>query len=459
MNDPNGLIYHRGRYHLFYQHNPHAPVWGHMSWGHAVGRSLLDWEDGPVALPEQPDYMIFSGSAVTDRADTAGFGVDALVAIYTAHYRDDREAQSLAYSLDNGRQWTFFESNPVLIDPERPHVRDPQVFWYERGGYWVMAVARADDHQVAFYASDDLKRWELLSTFGPAGCWQEAPHWECPVLIELPVAGTDRTHWLLKVDVDGGALAGGSGAQYFTGQFDGTRFMPDDPSDRVRWVEAGPDFYAAQAFNHLPAGRQVWLGWMNNWRYANALPTHPWRGMLTVPRELVLVETNDRYHLVQRPCREFYERMQPVDALPLGEPFPLPEAGLLRLRLRTEGRETWHCRFFTGTTCGVVLGYDAANRLLFLDRREAGQTDFSPDFPGCFQVRLPSNAPEELELEILFDRYSLEVFAPEVHLVLSALVFPEPGDNSVWEQGEGRCLVEGTCWRYVVAQAEDERKS
>jgi len=451
MNDPNGLVYHRGRYHLFYQHNPYAPVWGHMSWGHAVGPSLLDWEDRPVALPEQPDYMVFSGSAVVDRDNTAGFGADALVAVYTAHYRDDREAQCLAYSLDGGERWTFFEGNPVLVDPERPHVRDPQVFWYEPGGYWVMAVARADDRQVAFYASDDLKRWELLSTFGPAGCWREAPHWECPALLELPVDGSDRTHWLLKVDVDGGAPTGGSGAQYFTGYFDGVRFVPDDPSETVRWVEAGPDFYAAQAFNHMPDGRRVWLGWMNNWRYANALPTYPWRGMLTIPRALSMVEVEGRHHLVQRPCRECYARMQPVEAPQTGRSFPLPEAGLLRLRMRTGG--PWHVRFFTGTTPGVVVGYDAENRRLFLDRRAAGRTDFSPDFPGRFEALLPPEVPEELDLEILFDRYSLEVFAPQARLVLSALVFPAPGDRAAVIQDEGESIREVQLSDYAVASA------
>ncbi len=447
MNDPNGLVYHRGRYHLFYQHNPCAPVWGHVSWGHAVGRSLLDWEDWPVALPEQPDHMVFSGSVVVDRANTAGFGADALVAVYTAHYRDDREAQCLAYSLDGGRQWTLYEGNPVLVDPERPHVRDPQVFWYAPGSYWVMAVARADDRQVAFYGSDDLKRWELLSTFGPAG-YRATPHWECPALLALPVVGTERMHWLLKVDVDEGAPTGGSGAQYFTGHFDGVRFVPDEPPEMVRWVEAGPDFYAAQAFNHMPDGRRVWLGWMNNWRYANALPTQPWRGMLTIPRELSLVEGGGRYHLVQRPCRECYARMQPAGMPPIGRTFPLPEAGLLRLRLRTDGRGTWRCHLFAGATAGVELGYEAESRRLFLDRRNAGQHDFAPDFPDIFSVSLPPDAPDELDVEILFDRYSLEVFAPTAHLVLSLLVFPEPGDTLL-QVSRGGAILEAAVYTGV----------
>lgn len=451
MNDPNGLVYHGGRYHLFYQHNPYAPVWGHMSWGHAVGRSLLDWEDGPIALPEQSDHMIFSGSAVVDQANTAGFGHEALVAVYTAHYQDGREAQCLAYSLDNGQQWTFFEKNPVLVDPQRPHVRDPQVFWYAPGGYWVMVVARADDRQVAFYASNDLKQWELLSTFGPAGCWQEAPHWECPALLELPLAGKDGAHWVLKVDVDGGAPAGGSGTQYFTGYFDGMRFVSDESSETVRWVDAGPDFYAAQAFNHLPDGRRLWMGWMCNWRYANVLPTHPWRGMLTIPRELSLVEISGRYCLAQRPCRECGERMQPAVEPPIGRQFPLPEAGLLHLRLRTRGRGTFRCHFFTGTTPGVVLGYDANNRQLFLDRRMAGLTDFSPDFPGIFQVPLPSEGLEEFDLEIFFDRYSLELFTSGPCRVLSALVFPEPGDSLGWMEDPSQLVLQAKLCRYVKA--------
>ena len=190
---------------------------------------------------------------------------------------------------------------------------------------------------------------------------------------------------------------------------------------------------------------------MNNWRYANALPTYPWRGMLTIPRALSMVEVEGRHHLVQRPCRECYARMQPVEAPQTGRSFPLPEAGLLRLRMRTGG--PWHVRFFTGTTPGVVVGYDAENRRLFLDRRAAGRTDFSPDFPGRFEALLPPEVPEELDLEILFDRYSLEVFVPKARLVLSALVFPAPGDCAAVIHDEGGTIREALLCGYADASA------
>lgn len=227
MNDPNGMVYHDGEYHLFYQHNPFGNKWGHMSWGHAVSRDLVTWEHLPVALPEEDGVMIFSGSAVVDKENTAGFANDgetALVAIYTGHEASRKvQQQSIAYSTDNGRTWTKYAGNPVL-DIGKEHFRDPKVFWYEPDEHWIMVVALSHDRKVRFYSSPNLKDWSLLSDFGPAGAVKGI--WECPDLFPLE-APDGSTKWVLQVDLGGNSVAGGSGAQYFTGQFDGKRFIAD----------------------------------------------------------------------------------------------------------------------------------------------------------------------------------------------------------------------------------------
>ena len=226
MNDPNGLVYLDGQYHLFYQHNPFGPKWGHMSWGHAVSRDLLTWRDLPVALREDGGWMMFSGSAVADPDDTSGLcrgSRSCLAAIYTMH-RETRQAQGLAVSPDGGTTWTQFAGNPIL-DLQLKDFRDPKVFWHSGTRRWVMAVSIPDGHQVRFFGSKDLKAWTPLSTFGPAGA--VAGVWECPTLMRVPVDGSTEWQWVLAVSVSEGAPAGGTGIQYFVGDFDGTRFTAD----------------------------------------------------------------------------------------------------------------------------------------------------------------------------------------------------------------------------------------
>jgi sucrose-6-phosphate hydrolase SacC (GH32 family) len=226
LNDPNGLVWHDGEYHLFYQYNPSGDTWGHMSWGHAVSRDLLDWEHLPVAIPEKDGIMAFSGSAVVDHANTSGFGSKenpAMVAIYTGH-REGRQDQRLAYSTDKGRTWTMYEGNPVL-DVQKADFRDPKVFWHAPTRRWVMAVALSVERKIAFYGSADLKKWELLSEFGPTGAVKGI--WECPDLFEVPVEGSDAKRWVLNINLGDHSVAGGSGAQYFTGTFDGKTFEAD----------------------------------------------------------------------------------------------------------------------------------------------------------------------------------------------------------------------------------------
>ena len=293
MNDPNGLVYFDGEYHLFYQHNPHGNAWGHMSWGHAVSEDMLHWRHLPIALHEEYGVMVFSGCAVIDWKNTSGFGRDGkppMVAIYTGHGLG-KQTQDLAYSNDRGRTWTKYEGNPV-IDLNEADFRDPKVFWHEPTSKWVMVVSMATAKYVQFYGSKDLKTWEHLSNFGPAGV-RDKPNWECPDLFELPIEGEPgKTRWVLEVDMGNGSIAGGSGGEYFVGTFDGVTFQCDHDIGKSQWVDFGRDFYAPVSWSDIPEsdGRRIWLSWMNNWE-TNLVPTSPWRSAMSIPRTLSLRRT------------------------------------------------------------------------------------------------------------------------------------------------------------------------
>ncbi len=304
-NDPNGLLYAFDEYHLFFQYNPFGDVWGHMSWGHAVSKDLTHWEQLPVALPEEKDGMIFSGSTVLDSQNTSGFGKSGtgpIVAMYTKH-RQGLQNQNIAYSNDRGRTWKTYSGNPV-IDIHQAEFRDPMVFWHEPTKHWIVAVSLAKEHKIRFYGSLDLKNWTQLSEFGPAGV-KDPPNWECPSFFELPVTNlAGERRWVLMLGVGDKSVAGGSGTQYFVGKFDGTTFVNDNPADTTLWVDYGSDFYAAQTWSNLPpsAGHGMILAWMNNWKYAAHVPTAPWRGQMSYPRTLELRKTSEGIRLFQTPA-------------------------------------------------------------------------------------------------------------------------------------------------------------
>lgn len=299
LSDPNGLVHHRGEWHLFYQYNPFGEDWGHMSWGHAVSPDLAQWQELEPALLEADGTMIYSGSAVIDRANSGGFGDDAMVAIYTGARNaptpelPSHQFQCLASSEDDGRHWTKFPGNPV-IDRNVADFRDPNVFWHTATGRWIMTVVLSDVNRALIYGSTDLKDWHELSDIPTSG----APGhlWECPLLIELPVEGSGERRWLFKVDVFSGAP--GSGALYLTGQFDGTRFTADGP---WQLADHGSDFYAAIAW-HEPRdaqGRPCWIGWMGNHAHQKHLPPQGWRGAMSLPRRMALRREGAAYRLVQ----------------------------------------------------------------------------------------------------------------------------------------------------------------
>jgi fructan beta-fructosidase len=440
LNDPNGPVYLDGQYHLFYQYNPDGTVWGNIGWGHAVSSDLITWEERPMALRATETSMVFSGSAVHDATNTSGLcaTADCLVAIYTGHRVDPaseltRQDQNIAVSSDGGGTWLPYEGNPV-IDIEQEDFRDPYVIRHEPSDSWIMSVALPLERTVQFFRSVDLRSWEFVSEFGPAGATEGI--WECPVLLELPVDGdpTD-TRWVLKVDHNPGHVTGGSGAQYFVGHFDGTTFTTAD-GEPPRWVDHGPDFYCAMHWSAEPditPGR-TWIGWMSNWDYAASTPTETWRGAMTIPRVVSLATFPDGVALTQRPVAgldayraesrtfaadDFDELAAQIDAagvegdaLDITVRFEPGDAEEIAVRLRADddGRLT-------------TVGYSVADGQLFVDRTASGEREVHPSFPGRYGAPLP-NTGEPIEFRIVLDRSSVEVFGPAGRPVVTALVFP-----------------------------------
>jgi fructan beta-fructosidase len=427
MNDPNGLVFFDGEYHLFYQHNPFGEVWGHMSWGHAVSRDLLHWEHLPIALHEEDGVMIFSGSAVVDWQNTSGFGTPGnppLVAIYTGHSETEQN-QNIAYSTDRGRTWNRYEGNPVIAIGTKDF-RDPKVFWHEPTRRWIMVTVLSDLYQVRFDASTDLRHWTHLSSFGPAGATDG--HWECPDLFELPVEGEPGTRkWVLKLD----ALKG-TGAQYFIGDFDGTRFINDAAEDVVKRVDYGSDFYAAQSWSDEPHGRRIWIAWMNNWPYANDIPASPWRGLFSIPRQLSLRRFPDGLRLGQEPIEElreltksiyFAENATIASVNAQVATLELDLAGEIKVQFTLGTATEFGLRLCTGDGEETVIGCDVQSRELFLDRQRAGDSSFSDQFAAVHRAPLNTDGGK-ISLHIFLDSCSIEVFADGGATVISDLIFP-----------------------------------
>ncbi|MHA6806232.1 glycoside hydrolase family 32 protein [Salinifilum ghardaiensis] len=434
MNDPNGMVWFDGEYHLFFQHNPYGSDHDNMSWGHAVSTDLVRWEQLPVAL--RPDELgaVFSGGAVVDEHDTSGFfgGEAGLVAFYTAD--GESQTQCLAHSADRGRSWTKYEGNPVIDNPGIEDFRDPKVIRHEATGRWVLMLAAGD--RIMFYGSSDLVRWELLSEFGA----ERGAHggvWECPELFELPVDGGGRSRWVLIVSINPGGPAGGSAAQYFLGDFDGTTFTPDD--DEVRWVDRGADFYAAQTWSGEPDGRRLWVGWLSNWDYAEQVPTEPWRGSMSVPRELGLTERSGAVELVQRPVRELEAvrgRRHGWRGSVRGEQeIPGLSGGCLDIdatfRLPGGSGGAFGLDVFATGNHRTRVGYDADAGELFTDRTASGSAQVHPDFPARHGTPLTLPDGGQLRIRLVLDRSSVEVFADDGRAVLTHLVLPDAPEESV----------------------------
>lgn len=428
VNDPNGLVFYEGEYHLFYQYNPYGTTWGHMSWGHAVSKDLIHWQHLPVALEEYLDpttgdsTMIFSGTAVVDHTNSSGLceGKDCLIAIYTSNlHRDNqglRQHQSLAYSHDKGRTWKRYDKNPIL-DIQRKDFRDPKVFWYEPQQKWVMALVVPDNFTVQLYESKNLLQWNLMSEFGKVG--DTLRIWECPDLFELPIQNqTGKSKWVLSLSGSHPAGPAFVGMQYFIGDFDGKNFITDQTTPL--YVEHGKDYYAGIIFNHV-MDRKIMMGWVNNWTYANQIPTGTWRGAFSIPRELSLVETPEGLRLSQQPIAEL--------AILRGNSISeLNSRNSNSFELELEITEGSGVHFFMTDTERTTLGYH--NGRLYLDRTQSGQIDFQKDFASEESVQIASTPPA-IKVRVIVDESIIEVITTDGLYAITDQVFPTAEDSRI----------------------------
>jgi levanase/fructan beta-fructosidase len=443
-NDPNGLIYIDGVYHLYNQQNPFENKWGHMSWGHATSRDLVHWKHLPIAIPEKIDVdttWIFSGCAVWDAYNSSGFCKKGgcLVAVYTADQPDlKKESQFIAYSNDGGLTYTNYTGNPV-IDLQKKDFRDPNVTWNDELKKWVMAVALPTDYKVRFYASDNLKEWKLLSEFGNSGYTSAA--WECPSLIQLPVEGNpQKKKWVLLVSAGGPKK--GPFMQYFVGDFAGGEFKNDNPPDTLLTVDYGDCFYAAIPWNNLPGDQKTLIGWM----VPGSQETFPWKGQMSIPRDLSLRETSQGIRLVQQPSSliktnltglsnnhvaEMKELIIRDGEIPVDQKNVQGNAYWLKTELDVEQGATAGFRI-AGKKDKVLqteIGYDAVKHQVYVDRSNSGDDKIRKEHLRQ-TIDLPGGSGK-VRLEILFDKSSLEVFVNGGEKVLTTYVFADSGANAV----------------------------
>ncbi|AWW32305.1 glycoside hydrolase family 32 protein [Echinicola strongylocentroti] len=420
MNDPNGMVYLDGEYHLFYQHYPDSNVWGPMHWGHAVSKDLLHWEHLPIALyPDSLGY-IFSGSAVIDHGNTTGLGEngkDPMVAIYTYHHDKDGQSQGIAFSNDKGRSWTKYSDNPVLKSPGIPDFRDPKVSWYDQGngkGKWIMTLAVKD--KISFYSSPNLIDWTHESDFNPE--WAAyGGVWECPDLFPLE-ASNGEEKWVLLVSINPGGPNGGSATQYFTGNFDGQQFTTE--GQKVKWIDYGADDYAGVTWSNIPKedGRRLFIGWMSNWQYATIVPTTAWRSAMTLPRELELVSVEGDDRLASRPIRETKGLRSSSESIQ--GPTHQLKAPLFELELTKANHEKASLTLSNELGEKVVFKIDG-DQLAF-DRSSSGKTDFEAGFGNLHTA--PLSGVDIKSLRVFADRSSLEFFINDGELVMTEIIFP-----------------------------------
>jgi sucrose-6-phosphate hydrolase SacC (GH32 family) len=464
MNDPNGMVYYNGEYHLFYQYTPFStsPAFDKMHWGHAVSTDLTHWEELPPAIAPDEHGAIFSGSAVVDAHNTSGFFNEegsGLVAFYTQN--GSQQVQSIAYSKDNGRTWTKYTENPVLL-PEAaadlrepkgtsPDFRDPKVFWHEDTHKWIMQLAVG--HHIEFYSSTNLKQWNYESSFGSDGLGSHFGIYECPDLIELPVDGDPtKKKWVMIIstgdgngnrrDADPQPPGKGSGMMYFVGTFDGKTFTPDErpTPDQSNWIDYGSDFYAAVTWSNIrdEQGRPVWLGWMNNWRYASNTPTSTWRGGMSIPRTVELKTTTDGIRLIQEPVQQLEQLRKPVlhwtnfqvqqdnnvlqavygSTMEIVAEFGIQDASEFGFRVRKSNSQE------------TVIGYDTSSQKVFVDRTRSGGPDVSDIVPVRQEASLlPEN--NKIKLHIFVDEDTLEVFANDGRRVFTDQIFPDSNSKGL----------------------------
>ncbi len=419
MNDPNGMFYKDGVWNLYFQHNPQGSYWENLSWGHSTSKDLVHWtfEGDPV----QPDAfgMIFSGASVVDKDNTAGFGKDAIVALYTS--AAESQMQSLAYSTDNGKTFIKYEGNPVVTS-NVIDFRDPHMFWNEDIKKWNMILAAGQ--QMNIYTSDNLKEWKLESSFGREYGNHDGV-WECPDLMKLKVRGTDKEKWMLICNINPGGPFGGSATQYFIGDFDGHKFTCESKPEVTKWMDYGKDHYATVTFHNAPEGRHVALAWMSNWQYAGQVPTMQYRAGNSIPRDLGLFEHNGETYCSVIPSKEI------TAARSKKASKSIADACEMVVDLKGDAVIT----LSNGKGEKVVMNYDAKAETFSMDRTQSGKTDFSNEFPVV--TKAPTYGKLN-QLRIFIDKSSIEAIDAEGKMSMTNLVFPTTPYDKVTIKGKAK---------------------
>ena len=421
MNDPNGMFYKDGVWHLCYQYNPYGSQWENLSWGHSTSTDLINWKAEPTALEPDALGMMFSGCCVVDKNNTAGFGKDAIVALYTT--AGARQTQSLAYSTDGGKTFTKYADNPIITS-NVPDFRDPHVFWNEEAGFWNMILAAGQ--QMSIYSSKDLKEWKHESDFG-AEYGNHGGVWECPDLMKMNVKGTNKDKWMLICNINPGGPFGGSATQYFIGQFDGHKFTCEDEPSETKWMDYGKDHYATITFDNAPEGRHVGIAWMSNWQYANQVPTKQFRSANSIVRDLGLFEYKGETYCSITPAKEMLAARgarvsQPTEACEI----VVTVKGDAQIILRNAKGER------------VVMTYDDEEETFDMDRRRSGNSSFSDAFPVA--TSSPTYGKVH-QLRIFVDRCSVEAFDGDGKMCMTNLVFPSTPYDKIIVKGKAKAAI------------------
>lgn len=422
MNDPNGMFFKDGVWHLYFQHNPYGSQWENMTWGHSTSTDLIHWtfQGDPI----QPDAWgsIFSGSSVVDKNNTAGFGENAIVALYTS--AGENQTQSMAYSTDNGKTFTKYDGNPIITS-NVPDFRDPHMFWNEDIKKWNMILAAGQ--QMNIYSSDNLKDWKFESSFGT----EYGSHggvWECPDLMKMKVRGTDKEKWMLVCNINPGGPSGGSATQYFVGDFDGHKFTCESKPEVTKWMDYGKDHYATVTFDNAPNGRHVALAWMSNWQYANQVPTMQYRSANSIPRDLGLFEYKGNTYCSVTPSEEITAARSKKPSKSLSE--------ACEMVVNLKGDATITLSNSKGEK--VVMTYKAKDETFSMDRTLSGKTDFSSDFAA---ITIAPVYGKMNKLRIFIDKSSIEVFDNDGKMAMTNLVFPTRPYDKVTINGKTKKYV------------------
>lgn len=449
MNDPNGMFYLNGMYHLYFQYYPDSNVWGPMHWGHATSTDMITWEEQPIAIyPDSLGY-IFSGSSVVDVDNSSGFARDdktPIVAMYTLHDikgeqqgQMDFQSQAIAYSLDEGQTFTKYDKNPVIHNPGIKDFRDPKVIWDSFHKKWIMVLAAGN--KLMFYSSTNLKDWKLESDFGEHIGIQDGV-WECPDFFPMKIEGTNEIKWVVLQSINPGHINGGSGTEYYIGDFDGNSFVLDKNFEKqleekkAIWLDYGRDNYAGVTWSNIPDsdGRRLFIGWMSNWDYALVVPTTAWRSAMTIARELKLKKVGDNYMLLSEPVRELdaYKQTKIVQKdILFKDEFTIIDnhsidvnKSVVEIQLSNLNQDIY--TFSLSNTSGDLLTFGINNmeQYYFMDRTKSGITGFSEKFANTISKAKFEKPLEKIHIQIVLDKTSIEVFYNHGETVMTEIFFP-----------------------------------